>query len=119
VRAVGVGDAPPRHRAIGINLRRGLERADGFLVVEGKEQNQPLIEITLRELGARGDRMMMIAEAIEQRAGQFRGIRSREAETADKQSNNNCNCFHGNISSWNDESVLRRNPELSTGELVN
>src|SRR5947208_3347750 len=60
-------DAPPAHRAIGIEPRCFAEGADRFRMIEREKQADALIEIALSLGIGRGDRMMMIAIAIEQR----------------------------------------------------
>ena len=48
VRAKGISDPPMGHRAPGVEMRRRAEGANGFLVIEAKEQPQALIKVTLR-----------------------------------------------------------------------
>jgi hypothetical protein len=67
VRPVRVGDAPVRHGAIGIELRRRRERADGLAVVEVVEQRQALVEVTLRQFILRGDLPLVPPQPLEQR----------------------------------------------------
>ncbi len=67
VRPVGDGDAPPRHRAIGVELGRGAKRANRLFVIEAVEEAEPLIEILLG-LGIVGlHPTAAIAESLEQR----------------------------------------------------
>ena len=59
--------APEAHGAARVQRLRLLERPLGFGVVEGIGQAQPLIEVALRHLVIRGDRMAQRAEALPQR----------------------------------------------------
>src|SRR6202030_1454445 len=60
---------PIRHGQFGVELRGALEGAGGFVVIEGVDEPQALVEegLRLRVLG--GDRMMPIAVAGHERGG--------------------------------------------------
>jgi hypothetical protein len=59
--------APEAHGAVGVQFLRLFEGLLGFGVVERIGQAQPLIEVALRHLVVRGDRIAQRAEAIPQR----------------------------------------------------
>jgi hypothetical protein len=65
VRTIREGLSPARHRAIGIEHRRSLERTYGFLVVEVEKQHHPLVKITLGLRRLRRNLVMMAADAVE------------------------------------------------------
>src|SRR5262249_40193256 len=67
VRAGGKGDAPPGHRAVGIQARRVAESPDGLVVIEGVDETQALVEVALRLGAGRGDGVAVRAEAVEDR----------------------------------------------------
>ena len=74
IRAYRLGDAPVGHRHFGVELCRLLERTRRFLMIEGIDQPQTLIEKFLR-LGIRGgDRMAQVSQAIHQGGGLTRGL---------------------------------------------
>ena len=74
VGAPGVGHAPPRHRAIGIDQGRCLERANRLGVIEAVKQDESLVEVALRQLRFRRDGMMMAAQIVEERRNPANGI---------------------------------------------
>jgi hypothetical protein len=71
VGAVGERDPPPRHGAPGIERHSLAERADGLVVVEGEDE--PLIEVALGRLRARGDPAVVVAEVAEERRDPLHG----------------------------------------------
>ena len=66
-------DAPERHGALRIDLRRSLEGTKRLVMIEGVNQREPLIEKSLgfRLLG--GDRMVHVAQAGHEDSGRAGG----------------------------------------------
>ncbi|EPJ34863.1 hypothetical protein STAFG_8053 [Streptomyces afghaniensis 772] len=64
VRAQRVGDAPIRHRALGISLGRLFEAGDGFLVMEGVRPHQAAVEPELGLGKGGGDGTAVRAEVV-------------------------------------------------------
>jgi hypothetical protein len=64
VRPVGDGHAPVSHGALGVERGGVLERADRFIVIEGAQEGQPLVEERLGLL-VFGDGAGVLAEAVE------------------------------------------------------
>ena len=62
VRTVGEGDPPVAHGARGIELRRALERADRFRVIEPVDEPQALVEVALGGRDLSGDGLVVGAE---------------------------------------------------------
>ncbi len=58
------GDAPPAHRAIGVQSRRVTERADRLRVVERVGEPESLVEVALRLRDRRTDRVVVVPEIV-------------------------------------------------------
>ena len=58
-------DSPVGHGRLRIEPRRLFERIDRFLMIERKDQSQPLVEILLRFGHGRGDGMVQVPQVIE------------------------------------------------------
>ena len=64
VRADGVGEAPVRHRAVGVGRDRVLEAADGLLVVEAVGPDEAAVEPGLGVVRRGGDGAAEAAEVV-------------------------------------------------------
>ena len=65
--------APERHRQLGVELARALERARRLIVIERVNLAQSLVEERLRLRVLRRDRVMPVAVAAHQHGGGFGG----------------------------------------------
>lgn len=75
VGAVRVGDAPPGHRAAGVEGARVSEGPDGLVVVERVEEGEALVEVALRFRGRRRHRPHVRPEAVVEWRGSCRESR--------------------------------------------